>query len=457
MKKIVLVIMLVALMFTGCTNNAAANTPANVDKPGEVKTQEKKEMNLSFFQSSGTFANCPTEDGYYYISDNDHGDGITINLMYLDYKSRKEMYLCNQPGCTHNTDSCNSLLADISIGDTPILFISKNRLFLLVSPQDSSGSLITGWSDPDSGISISSSSNIQPKLYSMNLDGTDRRMVSEFDSGIVLENTAAVSGNDIYVICKKIKSESIGDNSTYQSAYDRQLVHIDASTGKQEKVCDLEAQDNSRLIGAFGSKLVFQATRFARQLTPEEIFNDETYKQELKKAKTIVSVLDVDTCEDSQVFEISGDKTFTSQVSGSKLYYSIKEENQIKSLDLDLGTEEVIAGTPNSNIDWVYNESMRIRSWDNDDNRYYTLNLSSGEIRETGLYTGELHNPVDILAENSEYFLVIYDYECSGEYTTWAGTTQNDIISNKLGLISKEDYFKGNPSYEPIEVIGDGR
>lgn len=314
MKKLLLLIMFVALVITGCTNNAAANIPANDKKAGEAKVQDKKEKGLSFSQSSGLTAVCSTEEGYYYISNTAHGDdhGDMISLMYLDYKSRKEMFLCNQPGCTHNTDSCNSLLTDVSIIDTVVLFISRNRLYLLVSPQDDSGSMSSGWSDPDAGISLSTSSGTQPKLYSMNLDGTDRRVVSEFGSGIVLESAAAVSGDDIYVICKKIKSEDIGDNSTYQSAYDRQLVHIDASTGKQEKVCDLEAQDNSRLIGAFGSRLVFQATRFERKLTPEEIFDKDIYRQELKKAKTIVSVLDVDTCEDSQMFEISGDKTFTS-------------------------------------------------------------------------------------------------------------------------------------------------
>ena len=456
MRKLLLLIMFVVLALAGCTNKVSTNAPNSNDKSGEVKGEDKKEKKLSFSQSSGLTDTCPTEEGYYYISTTDHGDGngVTINLMYLDYNSRKEMFLCNQPGCTHDTDGCNSLLADVHMGDTQVLFISKNRLYLLVSPQDNSGSMTSGWSDPDAGISLSTSSGTQPKLYSMNLDGTDRRVVSEFGSGIVLERVAAVSGDDIYVICKKIKSESTGDNSTYQSAYDRQLVHIDAATGKQKTVCDLE--EDSRLIGAFGSKLVFEATRFARKLSPEELFNDGIYKQELKKAKIMFSSLDVDTCETSQMFEISGDKTFTSQVSGSKLYYSIKGENQIKSLDLSSGTEEVVASTANSSIDWVYDDSMRIRSWDYEDNKYYTLNLSSREISETGLYTGQMHSPVTILAENKEHFLVIYDYECSGEYTTWAGTTQNDITSNKLGLISKEDYLKGNPSYKPVETIGAG-
>jgi hypothetical protein len=462
MKKVLLLIIFMVLALTGCTNNSRANTPAantgaENGKAGEVRAQEKKGKELYFSRSSGMTASCSTEEGYYYISSTAHGDdhGNLINLMYLDYKSSKEMFLCNQPGCTHDTDSCNSLLADVHIGDTEVIFISRNRLYMLVTPQDDSGSMSTGWSDPSVGAFLSTSSGTQPKLYSMYLDGTDRRVVSEFGSGIVVEGTAAACDDSIYVICKKIKSEEIDDKSTYKSAYDRQLVCIDAANGKQKTVCDLE--EGSRLIGSFGSKLVFQATRFARELSPKEIFDDAIYKQELKKAKIIVSVLDVDTCKDSKMFEITGDKTFTSQVSGSKFYYSIEGENQVKSLDLSSGTDEVIANTPNSNIDWVYDESIRIRSWDYDDNKYYSLNLSSKEIRETGLYTGQLHNPVTILAENKEYFLVIYDYKCSGEYTTWAGTKQNDIVCNKLGLISKEDYLKGNPSYKPIEVIGDGR
>lgn len=453
MKRIMSVILLVAMLLTGC-----ANTSNNMKTDGAKAEDEKpKAKELSLIENRWINSSFATEEGYYYISSTAHGNDQEemVNLMYLDYASGKEMFLCNQPGCSHDTDTCNSFLEDVHSVDTKVLFISGNRLYLLLSPADDSGSMSTGWIDPSyEGLIISGSSDTQPRLYSMNTDGTDRRVLCEFDSGIVVEDKVAVCKDSIYVICKKIQSEDMGENTTYKSAYDRQLMRIDNTTGKQEKVCDL--QGDSSLVGAFGGKLVFEATIFEHELTPEEKADDSIYKKELKKANIVVSTLDVDTCQTSQLLSISGAKTFTSQMSGSKLYYSIKGENQVKCLELSNGEEKVIAANENGSIDQVYNDSMRITSWDYTQDKYYSLSIASGEIGQMSLYTNELKEPVTILAENQKQFLVVYDYQCSGEYTTWAGTKQNDIISYKLGLISKEDYFANKSSYSPVETIGDG-
>ena len=54
---------------------------------------------------------------------------------------------------------------------------------------------------------------------------------------------------------------------------------------------------------------------------------------------------------------------------------------------------------------------------------------------------------VEILAENEEFYFVRTGFEMGAEYTTWAGTKQQDIEKENYGLIKKEDYWNSKPEY----------
>ena len=42
-------------------------------------------------------------------------------------------------------------------------------------------------------------------------------------------------------------------------------------------------------------------------------------------------------------------------------------------------------------------------------------------------------------------------YTLGEEYTTWAGTTQQDIVATDYGLILKEDYWNSKANYLKME------
>ena len=58
----------------------------------QVKTAGMK-GELSLLTSGSNYNDCAAEHGYYYL--NEEGD----HIMYVDYESRKELYLCSRPGC----------------------------------------------------------------------------------------------------------------------------------------------------------------------------------------------------------------------------------------------------------------------------------------------------------------------------------------------------------------------
>ncbi len=69
------------------------------------------------------------------------------------------------------------------------------------------------------------------------------------------------------------------------------------------------------------------------------------------------------------------------------------------------------------------------------DKAYY-IDLETKESKEFKLFDKNRYL-VEILAENEEFYFVRTGYEMGAEYTTWAGTKQQDIEKRKL-WINKE-------------------
>ena len=56
---------------------------------------------------------CTSDQGYYYIGE----DSIALKentfgfrMMYVDYETQKEIFLCNRPGCEHDSEECPAVL-----------------------------------------------------------------------------------------------------------------------------------------------------------------------------------------------------------------------------------------------------------------------------------------------------------------------------------------------------------
>ncbi|MGN0293746.1 MAG: hypothetical protein ACI4D3_07070, partial [Lachnospiraceae bacterium] len=58
---------------------------------------------------------CCTEDGYYYITEDTQelSDGsYGAHIMYMDFASGQEVYLCSNAGCRHDSPDCPSVLPE---------------------------------------------------------------------------------------------------------------------------------------------------------------------------------------------------------------------------------------------------------------------------------------------------------------------------------------------------------
>lgn len=108
--------------------------------------------------------------GYYGIYSNPDG---SRNILYTDYETASQVYLCNQPSCAHNTESCASWLSPNTW--KVIAAATDEHLFLLHS-------------DPRNAA----------RIECCDLNGANRRTIHTFGGGASIENT--VAANDRFLI-----------------------------------------------------------------------------------------------------------------------------------------------------------------------------------------------------------------------------------------------------------------
>lgn len=76
----------------------------------------------------------------------------------------------------------------------------------------------------------------------------------------------------------------------------------------------------------------------------------------------------------------------------------------------------------------------------------YSVDVNTKERSEFNLRNANDYL-VEILSSNDEYYFVLIEYVFGEEYTTWAGTKQQDLIGSNYGLIKKSDYWDSKANY----------
>ena len=145
----------IALLLTGlviCNLTACGNSKFNRDNSSSTgeNTKVSEATNsasglTSLIHRTGLFDRyCSTEDGFYYLTEKDSelADGsYAPHLMYMDYASCQEVYLCSDSSCQHNTEDCTSVLAGASSDGR--IFIWDGYLYFLDRSPDTSGSTLS--------------------------------------------------------------------------------------------------------------------------------------------------------------------------------------------------------------------------------------------------------------------------------------------------------------------------
>lgn len=457
MKKIAMFVIVSALFCSLCACSKSFEKP--IEKRGSDTGNEQKIKGVEMLCNAENLKSCYTNEGYYYLAEDvvelKNGEYGT-QLMYMDFATQQEIFLCSNTGCKHNTVDCPAVFTTeefptMSSG----IFVYKDKVFILSKPLDEEGAVTQEYSIDVENNSVEEKTQ-QTILYQMNMDGTNRHKVYTFDAGLIVEDIVLGSNDGLYFVTKKLSTTMEKGNDRVATSSDRTLVFLDKKFKNPKEICSLESEDGImwKISGCFQNKLVLEGVDYGKKLTVDDYtLNDDAWNELYKNSGDIIAVLDLNTSTLDKKYRFDNSREHSMAVIDNILYISYADEKEIKSIHLENGEEKTLCSLPQNLIVNTFDNILCCRNWDlASDYTYYFVDKTTGEIQHSPLVNKSLGWSLEFKAEVGSRVLVIHDYEF-----TPLDDDAYDITQYKYALIEKEDLYTGNANYHPIKMSGKGR
>ncbi len=400
---------------------------------------------------------CITQNGYYYLTfestelrDGNYG----MHLMYMDFASGREIYLCSTAGCEHDSLDCPSVfLYDDFPSLSTIFFTIGDHLYILSRDYDNDGSV----AQDSIAIGDWSTAVVESRptvLYRANLDGTERKKIYTFDADLTIEDKVIGNDKGIYVITKKLSTDKDG-GKIYTTSSERKLMFLELDSLSLNEVCSMDFDDHIswRITGCCQDGFLLCGTDYGRELSRDEIWDDDVYRGLYENSYNVYAFLSRDGGEMKEIARQSNTYFSSAELLGDILYLSSAENQDIEALNIKTGEKKTLCTLSQNMIMDTLGDRLCCRSWDlSSDHIWYFVDTKTGEITNTPLKI--LYNDwsIDFYGETAQDVLFIYDYDATA---TPNGSYR--IHQYKYALISKDDLFAGKDNYRRIEMIGPGQ
>lgn len=441
MKKLLAILIILGEIFTlcGCQKNIKEEFLPSKDEGGEVTNNSN---DLKFLSNGAT-----TNDGYYYLTDYSrlNNGKLAKHLMYIDFKTKQEIHLCNNSACTHKTEDCTSVFTKDEFQLDSKVFIWNNEIYVISKSTDTSEQVAMGVLGETSTSNVESNKAV---LYKLNLDGTNREKIYTFDDNDTIEDFVIGSGNGIYLVAKKVETKYTGGNA-YSTSSERKLIYLDLNTKKESTILSMNRNDNIdwKVIGSTDRNLILHGIDLGKQVTDEEKHNNNKL---YKNSSDVFALLDIDNDTLKEVYRVkASSRTYT--VDEKNLYYNIDGNSKILKIDLETGKEETLANLSSVWVDRVIDNKLLCITNNGKNPTSYFIDIDTGKMTESKLANKSTESYIEIISISQNKILAIYDsdvtFNSDGSYTTH---------SNKYGVISKEDFFTGQDSFQNIKRVYGG-
>lgn len=353
--------------------------------------------------SAGNGMYVTTEAGIYEVQNVFAG---SANLMYTDLQTGERIFLCAQPSCAHNSESCPSYLATPGAMFPPQLLRAGNQLLVFYTE-----------STAQSG----------PALYSMALDGSQKTKVLELGANQTVMGGFVTDGTQLYFDILEVDAQG----------HDRLLL-LCADLAKNEcrTVCELGSDGAQyQLMGCAGTNLVLQSVGAGRLQyyladpaapafeTPA--FTDPSPSGSSMTADGYLFVLD----------EGAHTVTRTDFVTGGSVTAAYPHQ----------------IGFSRPSMRYLYDGKVLVEGVGPvTDGQYevaaYWVDPAQNTAREMTLRTPYNGNPVYVLADLGERVYVSTDYKMYTPKASAQDGTQAefDVVLNVYALMTKQDYEASN-------------
>lgn len=371
LKKISVLFIAASMLFALTACEKSNDSKKNV----EWNNQENEEKGIYLVGTN--LKHCSNNQGLYYLKDDEvalKDGGYGYKLLYIDFTTRQEVYLCNNAGCNHNTEECTAVVSATDITWFSTIFINNGYVYILSKETDDDGLLQGDSKELGEGKLQYEVQSNPAKLYRMNLDGSERKLVYEFDENFTVEDTVLGDENNLYFVTKRTRSKINGGNKYTQST-EKYLTKIDTSTWETENVIDLMSDENGaswKVIGGFDNSVVLNRTLYDHERSVDEIikefYDEDLSTKNFQNSQEQVAVFNLNTGTEEMVFSGSND-TNTDYVAyynfvqhGERLYVSQHNNDKIYVVNMKNGKQDVLTELKESSIGSIWG-GKTLLSW----------------------------------------------------------------------------------------------
>lgn len=412
MKRFIILPLLLSFLLIGCSEQVINNSTS------QNQADAVSELVMVTSPIEYTTKGCYTEEGYYYIDYNDTA-GIEASIRYVDYANLLDLPLTSQ--ITGVQDETNESYIGSSIGGCIVFTIGDHLYYLRC------GSSYYYNTYGEAAL---------PAIYSMNLDGSDRKLLVQGKSNEEFKTALASDGTWIYFVTSEYEKDKTGEIQ-----YLTKLNRINIETGNREQVAEL--LENEHIIGAFSDNIILQ-----------RIYPIEQKNQEIPAYYTDISIYNLsskdyivfDTWDTNQTMiftSVYGDCLFKFDLSTRE----ITLKSFIKSNTRTFSASDMFSEN-NTNIWFPCFYDGYFFCLDDDSNGTWAIDLNTGEksLRELTYYNNNKmqEEPIEIFAQNKDYYLVSVGQDVATTFPIY-----------NYALIDKKDYMSGNPVFQNINKIED--
>lgn len=477
MKKTISIILLCALVLSGCAGEPV-QAPDEGESPAAEReyTQGELEALDDYAMHQFHFGNhTRSERGAYYYNRVDSRSLYYIRLDYIDMQEGVIKPLCHIEGCAHDNPDCEAFMPTDGLKHWRV-FNYGDMMFILRP---------SAWSDDDAPQKALRPAGIEIA----DVDGANRRELIAYDAATqpapydaihASQNVGAISigslccdGRYLYYTLREITQvdyisyKNEFDSGVYASDIrcDAYLVKLDIESGEEvSRVPYINAVgDESVCLGVYRNKLLYYGVK---------LDENGDYMQSASGRQFTLSYYTVDfaTGEVKQVFEEDVDMdagrgdTGDILFAGGELYQVREEEGAMYLLNPDSGEFTKVFDAPD---DWA-NFNIRTRggrylfyaTFADGEGQYYVADGLDKPLAEfTPMrMTGDGYKDgqeLQLYGETESDFLLVTDYV---ERDFSAVTSSGELIVEKIpcpiyALISKTDYWNGNPSFRDIVEV----
>lgn len=412
-----------------------------------------------------TSAERCTENGYYSIKQTDEKSSF-LNLTYVDFASRREVVVCSDSSCKHNSELCASCFSYDDILSCHV-FVNGEYVFLLSTEYDSDGSF-SGSSDY-----IAPDETRRAGIYRMELDGTGREKIFEAEPGDVIEGNVFGDGGYLWFVVKTPSAEvSKKTGATYNHSKNRALIKLSVAEKKVVERIPLDDHNNIvlEIIGCTKDKFVLRGVAYPNGssvmdnidiLASDAGFGkvDSGYLEFRKKCEWVYFTLDSRNKELKEIHRENQETKGSFVLFGDHLYFEREDHSMYRKSLLDGKAEELTVPGGYEFAGFYQSKAMFMANGEKNGNTYFSelegLVFTAPKGSRFNIHSGLISDAFGgfrVLGSASDKLLIEYDIQpipIPNKNSGYIG------IRSKLGLVTFDDLYAGRDTVTPVTSLDD--